>query len=285
MLFFISDGRLGNQSFQYAFLNTRAKTSEKVLCINMTQFSKYFNIGNPHFTFLTTTRITSFIYRKLISKILTILVRFKVIGCIKQLRGDDGKPIPEVSEVKGFIPFTYVKTGFFQSEKLFENAKVDFCLKGEHVKVAKNILQLLPQKEKVFIHVRRGDYISEIYQGERGIELPKQYFLDAMKLVEGKVRNPFYIFLTDDPSYVRDCFSEIKNKYISKENLATDLAIMSLCDYGVVSNSSFSWWGAFLSVDKKLMIFPKYWYGWKKRAESHPCIQPVWGATIDVRQL
>ena len=66
--------------------------------------------------------------------------------------------------------------------------------------------------------------------------------------------------------------------------MATDLAIMSLCEYGIVSNSSFSWWGAYLMKNRKEVIFPKYWYGWKQRVESHVGIQPEWAKLIDVNK-
>lgn len=281
MIFFISDGRLGNQAFQYAFLNSKAEINEKVVCINMGQFVSYFDFNNQNFIFLSSSRITLFLYKNIVSKILSSLVRFKVIGCIDQLRVA-GTPMPEVLKIKGIIPFTYVKTGFFQSEKLFIDEKIDFFLKEKYVKKARSILLIQPENEKVFIHVRRGDYISLVYQGEQGIDLPKQYFLNAIKEIEKNVDNPFYIFLTDDPGFVRCCFDEIENKFISEEDPATDLAIMSLCRYGIVSNSSFSWWGAYLAADKRMMIFPKYWYGWKKRIESHPSIQPSWSTVIDV---
>lgn len=281
MIFFISDGRLGNQAFQYAFLNTKARNSEKILCVNMGQFAQYFDFNNQNFRFLSSSRLTLFLYKNVAPKILNFLVRYRVIGSIEQLRIVD-IPMPELIESKGILPFIYVKTGFFQTEKLFRDEKIDFNLKEQYIKKARNILQVQPENEKVFVHIRRGDYISEVYQGLRGIDLPKQYFIDAIKEIEKNLENPFYIFLTDDPGYVRCCFDEIENKFISEENLATDLAIMSLCRYGIVSNSSFSWWGAYLAKEKRMMIFPKYWYGWKKRMESHPCIQPSWSTVIDV---
>ena len=47
---------------------------------------------------------------------------------------------------------------------------------------------------------------------ERGIDLPKAYFKKAIELIKQEVQNPFFIFLTDDPSYCRDCFEELENK-------------------------------------------------------------------------
>lgn len=281
MILFLSDGRLGNQIFQYAFLNAKAKKNEKVFCFNMSQFVKYFDVNNKKFYFLSSSRFTLFLYRNFLLKLLHFLVKIRVIGYIEQLRPST-PVLPEIIEKKGLIPLTYIKTGFFQSEGFFIPKKPDISLKTEYIQKAESILSNLPKQEKVFIHVRRGDYLFVTYQGERGIDLPKEYFIDAINEIEKNIENPFYIFLTDDPGYVRYCFQDINNKFISEENMAIDLAIMSLCKYGVVSNSSFSWWGAFLAKEKKIMVFPKYWYGWKKRMESHLSIQPSWGTIIDV---
>ena len=63
--------------------------------------------------------------------------------------------------------------------------------------------------------------------------------------------------------------------------MGVDLAIMSLCEAGICSNSSFSWWGAYLIKDRKKVIMPRYWYGWKQKIESHIRIQPEWAETIE----
>ena len=93
----------------------------------------------------------------------------------------------------------------------------------------------------------------------------------------------FFIFLSDDAGFVECCFEDIENKYISRNSMTVDLAIMSLCLYGIVSNSSFSWWGAYMMKDRKKVVFPKYWYGWKIKVESHVNIQPEWAEVIEVK--
>ena len=41
-----------------------------------------------------------------------------------------------------------------------------------------------------------------------------------------------------------------------------DLWLMSICKYNVTSNSSFSWWGAWINgKNDKKVISPKDWYG------------------------
>ncbi len=279
MIFFISDGRMGNQLFQYAFLKTVAKNKEVVCCVNMNQFCKYFDIENSTFYQISAGKITFLFIKNFISKILSFLVKLKVIGSINQLKFS-GVPQPKSIKKKGVLPFYFVDTGFFQSELFFLKSEVDFKIKKQYQLRATEIVESLPKNEKVFIHVRRGDYVFESYAGIRGIELPSNYYFDAMQRIEKTVENPFYIFLTDDPGYVKDFFKDLKNKYISEENMAVDFAIMGMCNYGVGSNSSFSWWGSYFSKEKVHMIFPQYWYGWKTKVESHPLIQPSWSEVI-----
>jgi len=38
------------------------------------------------------------------------------------------------------------------------------------------------------------------------------------------------------------------------------MCLMTMCDYHIIANSSFSWWGAWLSESKKV-IAPSQWFG------------------------
>jgi hypothetical protein len=164
-------------------------------------------------------------------------------------------------------------------------AKFKIEIKKNYLDSANKIFEKIGNGfNKVFVHIRRGDYLFEEYLGEIGIDLPKSYYFKAMNLIRKYIEAPFFIFLSDDPSFVECCFQKEKNKYISRNNMAVDLALMSLCEYGIVSNSSFSWWGAYLMKNKKKVIFPKYWYGWKQKIESHVGIQPSWAEVIDIEE-
>ena len=282
MILFFSEGRLGNQLFQYAFLNTIAKEKEIIVSTSMKDLTKNFHIKNPNFKQVPPNKRLNTLLRKFIKPyVLSPLVKLKLISYVKQER-KKASSFPTYKKTKGLLPITFIESGFFQSEVFFDKNKLSFSLKETYLNKAKGFLDTLHNDyTKVFVHVRRGDYLYEKYLGEQGLDLPKSYFLKAIKTIRQKIANPFFVFLSDDPGYVECCFSEIHNKVISRNSMGIDLGIMSLCDAGISSNSSFSWWGAYL-CNREEVVFPKYWFGWKQKVDSHVNIQPEWGTTIEV---
>jgi hypothetical protein len=73
--------------------------------------------------------------------------------------------------------------------------------------------------------------------------------------------------MTDDVDYVEKNYSWVKNSTVSRNNMYVDFALMTLCDGGIMSNSSYSWWGAYLSKGRSNTVAPKYWLGFKSRKE------------------
>lgn len=283
MIIFISDGRLGNQLFQYAFLSTISQDNEKIVAFNMQQLLKGFDIENKNFIHIKLGKYTLFFVKKFLKPyFLNKLVKLKIFGYIKQKK-QDGFPLPFFEKKRGILNITFVETDFYQSENLFDSDKLKLFLKPEYIKKAQDFIDSIPNTfTKVFIHIRRGDYVFETFLDKKGIVLPKRYYENGMNKISEKIQNPFYIFLSDDPFYVEDSFYYLDNKIISYNDMYVDLAIMSLCEYGIVSNSSFSWWGAYLMKNKKMVIFPKYWYGWKSKVEYPVGIIPDWATVIDV---
>jgi len=289
MIIYFSDGRLGNQIFQFAFLCSISNSNERILTFFMDNFFEIFEINNFNImNFSVKNRYVRFLIRKaifpLVDKIFKGLANFKIITLYQQKIDVNKFPLPEYIVKKGYVPIKYVAPDFYQSEKLFRKEILEkIKIKEKYIREAKDIMNSFPKEsEKVFIHIRRGDYVDLVFLGQKGIVLPKSYYLKAISELNKEVRNPFYIFVSDDPDYVKDCFENIEPKYISDNFVGVDLALMSLCEYGVCSNSTFSWWGAYLMKNRKKVIFPKYWFGWKQKIESHPGIYPEFATILEV---
>lgn len=231
---------------------------------------------------IPSTKIYKIISNRYIRYILKYLAMSRIIGFCNQIKSN-GYPLSEFHLIKGLLPITYVDTDYFQSERFFNPKKLNFIIKKQHLKKAEKILDSLPSETtKIFVHIRRGDYLFHEYAGIRGINLPREYYENAIQCMCEEINDPYFIFISDDPEYVECCYRDIENKYISNNSMYVDVALMTLCDCGIVSNSSFSWWGAYLMYSRNKVIFPKYWFGWKSKIESHPGIQPDWAEVMEV---
>lgn len=117
----------------------------------------------------------------------------------------------------------------------------------------------------VAVHVRRGDYLTGVHalhHGTCGID----YYQRAFEKIRVVIERPRFFVFSDDPDWVRsrkDVFGEAT--LVEHNNTKTafqDLRLMSLCRGHVIANSSFSWWGAWLSRSPgKLVIAPARWLG------------------------
>lgn len=148
--------------------------------------------------------------------------------------------------------------GYFQTEKYFKNVsdkiREDFTFKEEYYSLAINFKNSVSNDDVIALHVRRGDYVDKPWHGCCTID----YYKEALSMMNSNL--PVIIF-TDDASWAmnQELF-ESDRFYISEYNdNIFDMCLMSLCNYHIIANSSFSWWGAWLSHSKKV-IAPKKWF-------------------------
>ena len=111
-----------------------------------------------------------------------------------------------------------------------------------------------------FIHVRRGDYT------ESGYVLGMDYFNKALKALDNEGITSYYIFSDDIRWCKEQKWDTDKNmKYIDEPDELKALYMMSQCRGGaVISNSTFSTWGAILGAHDagSRIVYPSKWlYG------------------------
>jgi hypothetical protein len=105
--------------------------------------------------------------------------------------------------------------------------------------------------DKIAIHVRRGDYVNNSFY----VDLTKtDYYQRAMALFLGE---NFLVFSDDiDWCKEQDIFKGCS--FSEGHDEIKDLNIMASCKGVITANSSYSWWGAYLSDGK--VIAPLAWY-------------------------
>lgn len=163
--------------------------------------------------------------------------------------------------------------GYFQSEKYFSKYKEELveCFRPTNIspELSNLIVKIESPPNSIALHVRRGDYVSdEETRRVHGDICSEKYFRDALnKLTEltGLKVSEFKVFIfTDDLEWVKDnkFFSTVENTLFVPSTLspAETIYLMSHAKHFVISNSSFSWWGAWLSKRKGKVISPKRWF-------------------------
>ena len=154
-----------------------------------------------------------------------------------------------------------ILVGDFQSEKFFLNCVNDiknlFYFDENRSKEISNYLSEIIKTPKITsVHVRRGDYLTKPnYHPVCSVE----YYLKSMEIVNDG--NTEFIFVSDDIDWCKNNFKGDNIHYSSFTNEIDDLLLLMLCDNHIMSNSSFSWWGTYLSDKKGVNIAPKTWFG------------------------
>lgn len=157
--------------------------------------------------------------------------------------------------------------GSFQSEKYFQEfekeIRKEFQFKSTVIQKSNEIISEF-KKPLAAISIRRGDYLLPKFK-KTHFACDINYFFKCIKKIPEET---FKLIITDDIEWAKKKFSKIKNYKILDQNLNDPknkfivLRIISMCDYHIISNSSFCWWGAWLCENKnKKVIAPKNWFG------------------------
>ncbi len=139
-------------------------------------------------------------------------------------------------------------------------------------------------KPRIALHVRRGDYTKHL---DLFPPPTPKYYSEALNVAQSDlgVESEVLVF-SDDIPWCRENFSEdftfvegiarpveVRNRKGQPED-QYDLFLMADCDKHIIANSSYSWWGAFLSEKDKSPFYPSIWFG-----KSIP-EYPVWRKMI-----
>jgi Glycosyl transferase family 11 len=168
---------------------------------------------------------------------------------------------PEFERLSGNV---YLK-GYFQSERYFANIKAE-------VRKAFDLSALISEagraqagaagavgERSVAVHVRRGDYAQH---SDRFALLQRDYYDRALRLVNRAVDRPRYFVVSDDPAAAREMFADRPDTTFAAGGSAfDDMHLIASCHHHIIANSSFSWWGAYLSPwADGLTIAPRAWF-------------------------
>ena len=120
------------------------------------------------------------------------------------------------------------------------------------------------------MHFRLGDYK---YKQQYHPVMPPDYYQRALNHLLSKLSTPhirvLYFCEAEDNDYVTGVIESLRKSvdksvdWVKADDTLSDwqqLMLMSCCDSHIIANSSFSWWGAWLSGSNDV-VAPKKWYG------------------------
>lgn len=152
--------------------------------------------------------------------------------------------------------------GYFQSEKYFSKHKdkiLELFAPSQEIceYLQAKYAELLKHPNTVSLHVRvyyKDDPEQKIYPN-----YGREYFERAMmKFPEDSL----FVVFSNDMTQCKDVLANIQKNiiFIEGETSYHDLYLMSMCKHNIITNSSFSWWAAYLNLNpKKIVIVPPAW--------------------------
>lgn len=230
-------GRLGNQMFQIAnaYAQSLRHNRQLVLPRNDTSVSDYYNTVHRKLEFLID-------------------------------RAPDATPA--VHTIHGTYPYSEaiphptiptVFRGYYETEKYFkdysESVKWLFGPTPEFVSEAHKDYPQLVNGTVAAVIVRRGDFL--VFPNRHPV-VSAGYIHRAVEMLP-KTDSIFVV--SDDIPW---CQSNLKipNAVFVSYVTWKALWLLSLCDHFVISNSTFTWWGAYLSKNpNKVVVCPDTWFG------------------------
>ena len=255
------NGRFGNQLFQYAALRGVAAKHKYEWCVPPPDTYKEANYG----------LFDCFKLEAAQDRVGSIPNNFPTL---------DESTFAFDKEQFEFFPDNTNMDGYRQTEKYFKHIekdiRKDFTFKPEILKPCKKFMKQFAGTRVAFLHVRRGDNVGR----------PDFYPIPTTDYYRYVVEKYFptepIIVISDDPKWCQDqeyfgddrFFVNESVDYYDHQTLEgdgkmkqsaipyVDLCLMSLCTDAIISNSTLSWWGAWLQKSKDhKVIAPHPWFG------------------------
>lgn len=287
-------GGMGNQLFQYAFGYALSKNKEDTFCFDTSFYENQpKHVGKR--SFITKSQFPNLYidcsYKR--SRLVSIFDNRYIRNTIRKfsklvLHTFKQTIIQEKRHTFcNYIPYSRDKenyyNGYWQSAKYFEEYRDEilklFIPNKEIVRAVKKWRSSLNSDCCVAVHIRRGDYVRK---GNKSITQDIDYYKNAIDYFNLNYKKPLFCIFSDDINWCKDQFKDCNNiVYVEnriKNGDLIDMFSIAACNHGIMSISTFSWWGNWLRKDNSnsLVIYPEGEYlNDKFMLDSWKCISEL----------
>jgi hypothetical protein len=258
-------GGLGNQMFMYAFNFAIAKRlKKKLLCDDVSGFSsdyyrrlpgiKNLNVQYEAWTAPITLELLRMASKLPLKRLLSQLFRPRILIEPGDSWQHFGGFCDTVTKGCGDL----VTFGYWQNEKYFldyrSDLKIHFSVRVALSPKTLEIAERIKASKSLSIHFRRkhGLPAGQSAVQSKILPLSDSYYLSAVKSILKRQGNLNLFCFGDDPVWMTTFAKQFPGAIVvshndSEEKSFEDLYLMNLCENHIISNSTFSWWGAWLS--------------------------------------
>ena len=158
---------------------------------------------------------------------------------------------------------TIYARGYFQCEPYFRDVAPEVRRELRVREVSDGICGLgerMQQENSVCVHIRRGDYIGHPKFDVCGAA----YYRRSVEYVRAHTDNPVFYVFSNSPKeldWIEREYGFLADAHFVRESKSEfdDLYLMYHCRHHVISNSTFGWWGAYLSDGAGMTLCPDRW--------------------------
>ena len=237
-------GQLGNQMFQYAA--TKGVASKLDVPFMIPNHREVFDdgIGN---------RYTILLFNAFKLTSASLLGTLRTENYVQENGFTFNKDLFKIDKTENCSLY-----GFFQTEKYFKHIekqiRKDFTFKDDIKDECDDLIKQFTNP--IALHIRRGDFV---WNNKNHPPLSLDYYKSALDLFDSDRE---VIIFSDDTEWCKEqeLFADDRFAVAEGGDQFYDLCLMSMCDDFIISNSTFSWWGAWLANRGKVDA-PKNWFG------------------------
>ena len=298
-------GGLGNQLFQFAAAHTVALKQGTEVRLDLLGETRDSDSGLPEiydFKLVNNNyeRLAKVKHHKIVKKLVQLLLRISnsettnllfrtllfltsilvkmFVRTITRLRIVHPKGLGFDSQMK--IPhLSFSLLGNFHSYRWISEETKRYLVQKMEIREENSILQEYSKLAKIerptAIHIRLGDYLNI-----RELNVVSQeFFTDGIRYLDSKTDLKNIWIFSNEPDRYMNYMPEIVNQNVrvipTSLSSSETLQIMRMCSNYVISNSTFSWWGAFLSLSEdSIVVAPRDWF--KNRNEPADICPDTW---------
>jgi len=245
----ILQGGLGNQLFEYVFSQYLKTTFDNDIRFHFRKYGNHYGLELPRWFDITLKPAPFFIsmYIKIIDKLHSMslikdkgFVRKNNINCCKSNIYDD-----------------YWANKYYQQTGI-PQFRSNIPLNDKN----KSILRLINSGPCASLHVRRGDYLKPQNIGLFENICDSDYYSQAIRYIQSAEPQCRFLIFSDDMEWCKENLNLDNPIFIDwnrDEESPLDMFLMSKCDFNIIANSTFSYWGARLNVKPRKVIYPMNW--------------------------